>query len=73
MPGMTLLNLTVVGGICFWSDVLIRGGGHVVFATIQTIAFLNYLIYVYRFFAAKAPMILFGKSGRGSPSVIQKR
>ena len=27
MPGMTLLNLRVVGGICFWSDVLIRGGG----------------------------------------------
>jgi hypothetical protein len=58
MPGMTLLNLTAVGGICFWPDVLIRGGGHVVFATIQTIAFLGYLIYIYRLFAAMAPMIL---------------
>jgi hypothetical protein len=58
MPGMTLLNLTAIGGIYFWPEVLIRGGGHVVFATIQTIAFLGYLIYVVRFFATMAPMIL---------------
>ena len=58
MPGMTLLNLTAIGGIYFWPDVLIRGGGHVVFATIQTIAFLGYLIYVVRFFATMAPRIL---------------
>ena len=53
MPGMALFNLTAV-----WPDVLIRGGGHVVFATIQSIAFLGYLIYVYRFFAGTAPIIL---------------
>jgi len=58
MPGMTLLNLTAIVGIYFWPEVLIRGGGHVVFATIQTIAFLGYLIYVVRFFATMAPMIL---------------
>jgi hypothetical protein len=58
MPGMTLLNLTAVVGICSWPEVLIQGGGHVVFATIQTIAFLVYLIYVFRFFAAMAPIIL---------------
>jgi hypothetical protein len=57
-PGMALLNLAAVGGIHFWPDVLIRGGGHVVFATIQTIAFLGYLIYVIRFFATMAPLIL---------------
>jgi hypothetical protein len=48
---MALLNLAAVGGIHFWPDVLVREGGHVVFATIQTIAFLGYLIYVIRFFA----------------------
>jgi hypothetical protein len=58
MPGMTLLNLTAIGGIYFWPEVLVRGGGHVVFATIQTIAFLGYLIYVLRFFAAMAPIVL---------------
>jgi hypothetical protein len=52
------MGLASVGGICFWPDVLIQGGCHVVFATIQTIAFLGYLIYVYRFFAAMAPIIL---------------
>src|SRR5262249_1586016 len=46
MPGMTLLNLTAIGGIHLWPEVLIRGGGHVVFATIQTIAFLGYLMYI---------------------------
>ena len=46
-----------VGGVYFWPEGLIRGGGHVVFATLQTIAFLGYLIYVLRFFAAMAPMI----------------
>jgi hypothetical protein len=41
MPGMALLNLTAIDGIHFWPEALIRGGGHVVFATIQTIAFLG--------------------------------
>jgi hypothetical protein len=58
MPGMTLLNLAAIVGIYFWPEVVIRGGGHVVFATIQTIAFLGYLIYVVRFFATMAPAIL---------------
>jgi hypothetical protein len=48
MPGVTLLNLTATGGIYFWPEALIRGGGHVVFATIQAIAFLGHLIYVVR-------------------------
>ena len=58
MPGMMLLNLSAIGGIYFCPEVLVRGGGHVVFATIQTIAFLGYLIYVLRFFSAMAPIIL---------------
>ena len=58
MPGMTLLNLAAIVGIYFWPEVFIRGGGHVVFATIQTIAFLGYLIYVVRLFATMAPVIL---------------
>jgi hypothetical protein len=66
MPGMTLLNLTAVGGICFWPEVWIRGGGHVVFATIQTIALLGYLIYVFRFFATTAPMILRANQEEGA-------
>src|SRR6516164_150076 len=57
MPAMILLNLTAIGSINFWPEVLIRGGGHVVFAMVQTIAFLGYLIYVVRFFAAMAPII----------------
>ena len=47
MSGMTLLNLAAIVGIYFWPEVFIRGGGHVVFATIQTIAFLGYLITSY--------------------------
>ena len=58
MPGMTLLNLAAIVGIYFWPEVFIQGGGHVVFATIQTIAFLGYLIYVVRLFATMAPVIL---------------
>jgi hypothetical protein len=58
MPGMTLLNLAAILAICFWPEVFIRGGGHVVFAMTQTIAFLGYLIYVVRFFATMAPVIL---------------
>jgi hypothetical protein len=57
MPAMTLLNLTAIGGIYFWPEVLIRGGRDVVFATVQTIAFLRYLIYVIRLFATMAPII----------------
>src|SRR5262249_5740342 len=69
MPGVMLLNLSAIGGIYSWPEVLVRGGGHVVFATIQTIAFLGYLI--------RRP-ILFGngsnsskgKSTRGGPILI---
>jgi hypothetical protein len=57
MPAMALLNLTAIGGIYFWPEAVIRGGSHVVFATMQTIAFLGYLIYVIRLFATMAPMI----------------
>jgi hypothetical protein len=52
MPGMMLLNLSAIGGIYSWPEVLVRGGGHVVFATIQTIAFLGDLVWVVRFFSA---------------------
>src|SRR6516164_4624589 len=48
MPGMTLLNLTAIGAVYFWPEVLLQEGGHVVFAAIQTIAFFGYLIYVFR-------------------------
>jgi hypothetical protein len=58
MPGMMFLNLSAIGSIYSWPEVLVRGGGHVVFATIQTIAFLSYLIYVVRFFSAMAPIVL---------------
>ena len=55
---MTLLNLTAVGAVYFWPEVLLQEGSHVVFAAIQTIAFFAYLIYVFRFFARMAPIIL---------------
>jgi hypothetical protein len=58
VPGVTLLNVVAMSGIYFWPQPLISAGGHVVFAAIQTIAYLGYLIYVVRFFATMAPIIL---------------
>jgi len=55
---VTLLNLVAMSGIYFWPQPLISAGGHVVFAAIQTITYLGYLIYVVRFFATMAPIIL---------------
>jgi hypothetical protein len=52
-------------GIYFWPEVLIRGGGHVVFAAIQTIAFLGYLIYVVPVLCDNGSNNSKGKSGFG--------
>jgi hypothetical protein len=58
VPGMALFNFFAVFCTYFWPETLIRGGGHVVFALIQTVTLLGYLIYVVRFFGTIAPIIL---------------
>ena len=58
VPGLTLFNLSAVTCINFWPETMIRGGGHVVFAMIQTVTLLGYLIYVVRFFGIIAPIVL---------------
>ena len=58
VPGMALFNFSAVFCIYFWPETLIRGGLHVVFAVIQTVTLLGYLIYVVRFFNTIAPIVL---------------
>ena len=58
VPGIILFNWSAVLCIFFWPETLIRGGGHLVFALIQTVTLLGYLIYVVRFFGRVAPIIL---------------
>ena len=58
VPGMALFNLMAVVSIRLWPDVMIQGGGHVVFAVVQTVTLFGYLIYVVRFFASIAPIVL---------------
>lgn len=58
VPAMTLYNLSAVICIYFWPETMIRGGGHIVFALIQTVTLLGYLIYVVRFFGVIAPLVL---------------
>jgi hypothetical protein len=58
VPGLTLFNLIGFASIYLWPDTLIRGGGHVVFALLQTVTSFGYLIYVVRFFATIAPIVL---------------
>jgi hypothetical protein len=58
VPGIVLFNWAVVLCIYLWPETLIRGGGHVVFAVVQTVLLLGYLIYVVRFFGRVAPIVL---------------
>ena len=58
VPGLTLFNLSAIASINLWPEVLIRGGAHVAFAAFQTITLFGYLIYVVRFFATIAPIVL---------------
>lgn len=58
VPGMALFSFSAVFCIYFWPETLIRGGLHVVFAVIQTVTLLGYLIYVVRFFNTIAPIVL---------------
>jgi hypothetical protein len=58
VPSLTLYNLIAIASIHLWPEVLIRGGGHVVFAALQTVTLFGYLIYVVRFFAKIAPLVL---------------
>jgi len=58
VPCLTLYNVVVAAAIYFWPGVLIAGGGHIGFAVFQTISLFGYLIYVVRFFATIAPIVL---------------
>jgi hypothetical protein len=44
--------------IYFWPELLIQRGTHIAFAVIQTITLMGYLIYVVRFYAKIAPIVL---------------
>jgi hypothetical protein len=58
VPLLTLYNLIAAAGIYFWPRILVAGGGHVILAVLQTITLFGYLIYVVRFFATIAPVVL---------------
>jgi hypothetical protein len=58
VPSLTLYNLIAIVSIHLWPAVLIRGGGHVVFAALQTVTLFGDLMYVVRFFAKIAPLVL---------------
>jgi hypothetical protein len=58
VPGIILFNWSAVLCIYFWPETFIRGSGHLVFALVQTVTLLGYLIYVVRFFGKVAPIIL---------------
>jgi hypothetical protein len=58
VPGMALFNFLAVFCIYLWPETLLRKDIHVVFAMIQTITLLGYLIYVVRFYAHIAPIVL---------------
>jgi hypothetical protein len=58
VPGMALFNFTAVFCICVWPEVLLGKHVHVVFALVQTVTLLGYLIYVVRFYGRLAPIVL---------------
>ncbi len=58
VPGMALFNFTAVFCICAWPEVLLGKHVHVVFALVQTVTLLGYLIYVVRFYGRLAPIVL---------------
>jgi hypothetical protein len=58
VPGLALYYFFAVYCIYRWPETLIRGGAHIVFALIQTVQLFGYLIYVIRFYARIAPIIL---------------
>jgi hypothetical protein len=58
VPGIILFNWSAVLCIYFRPETFIRGSGHLVFALVQTVTLLGYLIYVVRFFGKVAPIVL---------------
>ncbi len=58
VPGLALYYFFAVYCIYRWPETFIRGGAHIVFALIQTVQLFGYLIYVIRFYARIAPIIL---------------
>jgi len=58
VPGMALYNFSAAFSIYFWPEAMIRHGAHIVLAAIQTVTLLGYLIYVVRFYAKIAPIVL---------------
>jgi hypothetical protein len=58
VPGMALYNLSAVFSIYFWPDFLLQHNAHIVFALIQTVTLLGYLVYVVRFYGKIAPIVL---------------
>lgn len=58
VPGMALYSLAGVCCLSLWPETFIRGGAHDVFAVIHTVTLVGYLIYVVRFYANIAPIVL---------------
>jgi hypothetical protein len=58
VPGLALFNLAAVVCIYAWPEVLLGKHVHLVFALVQTMSLLGYLIYVVRFYGRLAPIVL---------------
>ena len=58
VPGFILYPLIAVFSIAAWPNVFLAGRFHVVFGIIQFLALLAYLIYVVRFFALLARLMI---------------
>jgi hypothetical protein len=58
VPGMALFNFLAVFCIFFRPDIFLGANAHVVFALIQTVTLLGYLMYVVRFYGHIAPIVL---------------
>jgi len=58
VPGMALYSLAAVCCLSLWPETFIRGGAHDVFAVIHTVTLAGHLVYVVRFYANIAPIVL---------------
>jgi hypothetical protein len=58
VPGMALFSLAAIFSIYFWPETLLQHGAHIVFAVVHTVTLMGYLVYVVRFYAKIAPIVL---------------
>lgn len=58
LPAVFVMNLAFAFAIHRWPDVFLAGSGHVWLVAAQIIGFAGYLLYVVKFYAALAPLIV---------------